>query len=40
VIYPAAEHFMMAEEARLYGDAETLEKIQHTPHLKQANKLN
>lgn len=27
VIYPTAEHYMMAEKARLFGDSATLEKV-------------
>ncbi len=39
VIYPTAEHFMMAEKARLFGDSETREKILRTPHPELAKKL-
>ena len=30
--YPTAEHFMMAEKARLFGDAETLGKVLTAPN--------
>lgn len=31
VTYPTSEHFMMAEKARLFGDAQALEKILAAP---------
>lgn len=37
--YPTAEHFMMAEKARLFGDEATLNKIIATPHPREAKKL-
>ncbi len=39
VAYPTAEHFMMAEKARLFGDLETREKILRAAHPEQAKKL-
>lgn len=39
IIYPTAEHYMMAEKARLFGDKETLEKILVASHPKQAKDL-
>ena len=32
VHYPTAEHYMMAEKARLFGDEATLSKILEAPH--------
>lgn len=31
-VYPSAEHYMMAEKARLFGDHEVRDKILTTPH--------
>jgi ribA/ribD-fused uncharacterized protein len=39
VSYPSAEHFMMAEKARLFGDAETRAKILAAGHPAEAKKL-
>ena len=39
VRYPSAEHFMMAEKARLMDDVETLEKILTAEHPAEAKKL-
>lgn len=39
IIYPTAEHYMMAEKARLFGDKETLEKILEVSHPKEAKDL-
>jgi ribA/ribD-fused uncharacterized protein len=36
VHYPTAEHFMMAEKARLFGDDDTLERVLASTHPKQA----
>ena len=38
-IYPTAEHWMMAEKARLFKDEEMLEKILASSHPHQAKKL-
>jgi ribA/ribD-fused uncharacterized protein len=32
ILYPTAEHFMMAEKARFFGDEETLAKILRAPN--------
>ena len=32
ITYPTAEHYMMAEKARLFNDADALEKILSAPH--------
>lgn len=37
--YPTAEHFMMAEKARLFGDPETAERILHAPTPQDAKGL-
>ena len=37
--YPTAEHFMMAEKARLFEDCETLEKIRQAVSPAKAKKL-
>src|SRR5262245_48795880 len=37
--YPTAEHWMMAEKARLFDDAETLERILAAPSAAAAKKL-
>jgi ribA/ribD-fused uncharacterized protein len=37
--YPTAEHFMMAEKARLFGDTRTLERILSSPSPAAAKKL-
>jgi ribA/ribD-fused uncharacterized protein len=37
--YPTAEHFMMSEKARLFGDEETRSKILTAPHPKAAKQL-
>lgn len=39
VTYPTAEHFMMAEKARLFGDEETREEILKTDGPKAAKQL-
>ncbi|TQV87982.1 NADAR family protein [Aliikangiella coralliicola] len=39
VCYKTAEHFMMAEKARLFGDEEVLNKIIESKHPHQAKKL-
>lgn len=39
VRYPAAEHFMMAEKARLFGDAETRRQILAAEHVAEAKAL-
>jgi ribA/ribD-fused uncharacterized protein len=39
IIYPTAEHFMMAEKARLFGDEEIREKILLAPGPDVAKKL-
>ena len=39
VAYATAEHFMMAEKARLFGDAETLAEILAVEHPNAAKKL-
>ena len=38
ITYPTAEHYMMAEKARLFNDAETLENILNAPHPGAAKK--
>ncbi len=37
--YPTAEHYMMAEKARLFGDPESLEQILQAPDPQTAKKL-
>jgi hypothetical protein len=37
--YPTAEHYMMAEKARLFGDDEILEKILGSVHPREAKQL-
>lgn len=37
--YPTAEHYMMAEKARLFNDSEALEKILESKHPGDAKKL-
>jgi len=37
--YPAAEHYMMAEKARLFGDAEARARILATPYPREAKQL-
>jgi ribA/ribD-fused uncharacterized protein len=37
--YPAAEHFMMAEKARLFGDSATREQILAAAHVAEAKAL-
>jgi ribA/ribD-fused uncharacterized protein len=37
--YPCAEHFMMAEKARLFSDGETLKKMLSTSNPSEAKKL-
>jgi ribA/ribD-fused uncharacterized protein len=37
--YPTAEHYMMAEKARLFGDDEMLEKIRRAESPADAKKL-
>ena len=37
--YPTAEHFMMAEKARLFGDERTAERILASEHPAQVKKL-
>ncbi|MEU6342747.1 NADAR family protein [Streptomyces sp. NPDC046977] len=39
VVYPTAEHWMMAGKARLFGDEETLAKILAAPHPQAAKRL-
>lgn len=39
VAYPTAEHYMMAEKARLFGDQEILERILAAPEPSQAKAL-
>jgi ribA/ribD-fused uncharacterized protein len=39
ITYPTAEHYMMAEKARLFGDHPTAERILQTTHPKQAKDL-
>lgn len=38
-VYPTAEHWMMAEKARLMGDAETLQRILVSENPNQAKRL-
>jgi ribA/ribD-fused uncharacterized protein len=38
-MYPTAEHYMMAEKARLFGDAATRTAILQTTHPNEAKKL-
>lgn len=38
-IYPSAEHFMMAEKARLFGDSQILPRILTAAHPGEAKKL-
>ena len=37
--YPTAEHYMMAEKARLFGDCVACERILSAPHPRDAKKL-
>ena len=39
ITYPTAEHYMMAEKARLFGDDEVLDRIIRAPHPGAAKKL-
>jgi ribA/ribD-fused uncharacterized protein len=39
VFYPTAEHWMMAEKARLFGDEQILDKILASAHPGEAKKL-
>ena len=39
IYYPTAEHFMMAEKARLFGDNEILEQILISRHPREAKQL-
>lgn len=39
IIYPTAEHYMMAEKARLFKDTEILKEILEAKHPKQAKEL-
>jgi ribA/ribD-fused uncharacterized protein len=39
ITYPTAEHYMMCEKARLFGDMEAWEKIRQAPHPKVAKSL-
>ena len=39
IVYPTAEHYMMAQKARLFGDQATYEKILAAPHPGAAKKL-
>ncbi len=39
VAYPAAEHYMMAEKARLFGDLEACQQILQARHPKEAKNL-
>lgn len=39
VQYTTAEHYMMAEKARLFGDAETERRILHAKHPREAKRL-
>lgn len=39
ISYPTAEHYMMAEKARLFGDQNILERILEASHPSQAKKL-
>ncbi len=39
IVYPTAEHWMMAEKARLFNDPETLEKIIHAKGPAKAKQL-
>jgi ribA/ribD-fused uncharacterized protein len=39
VVYPTAEHFMMASKALLFGDAQTAEHIRTSPHPNAAKTL-
>lgn len=38
-VYPTAEHFMMAEKARLFGDEELCGRIVQSPHPREAKSL-
>lgn len=37
--YPTAEHYMMAEKARLFNDTDSLERILNSRHPRQAKQL-
>ncbi|HEV2375508.1 MAG TPA: NADAR family protein [Streptosporangiaceae bacterium] len=39
LVYPTAEHFMMAGKARLFGDTEMAERIRQAPHPHAAKRL-
>lgn len=39
ITYPTAEHYMMCEKARLFGDLEACEQILRAPHPKDAKHL-
>ena len=39
LVYPTAEHFMMAAKAMLFGDAETAARIRQAPHPGAAKQL-
>ncbi|MGE3319180.1 MAG: NADAR family protein [Candidatus Berkiella sp.] len=39
VTYPTAEHYMMAQKARLFNDSQTLIKILHSTHPGEAKRL-
>jgi ribA/ribD-fused uncharacterized protein len=39
IAYPTAEHYLMAEKARLFGDGDTLSKILETSQPGEAKKL-
>ncbi len=39
IIYPTAEHYMMAQKAKLFGDETLFDKIIYAKHPKQAKEL-
>ena len=39
ITYPTAEHYMMAQKAKLFGDMDTFNQIIHAKHPKQAKDL-
>jgi ribA/ribD-fused uncharacterized protein len=39
IAYPTAEHYLMAEKARMFGDGDTLSKILQTSQPGEAKKL-